>query len=96
MWTVNNDLSIHVPRPTPEMQFIRLANSQLLDIGIQFTAAKGLLVGHDSSVGIATRYGLDAPGIESRRPQWPSGLSRGSAAAGIAGLNPGGAWMCVW
>jgi len=24
-------------------------------------------VGHDSSVGIATRYGLDGPGIESRR-----------------------------
>ena len=37
--------------------------------------------GRDSSVGIATRYGLDGPGIESRwggeifrtRPDWPWG-----------------------
>jgi hypothetical protein len=33
-------------------------------------------VGPDSSVGIATSYGLDGP----CRSQWPSGLRRGSAA----------------
>jgi hypothetical protein len=41
-----------------------------------------LISGLDSSVGIATRYGLDSPGIESRwgeifrtRPDRPSGTS---------------------
>jgi hypothetical protein len=27
----------------------------------------GMAVGRDSSVGMATRYGLDGPGLESRR-----------------------------
>jgi hypothetical protein len=37
------------------------------------------LVGHDSSVGIATRYGLDGPGIECRWGPWgpPSLLRKG-------------------
>ena len=30
------------------------------------TLVRNLVVGRDSSVGIATRYGLDGPGIESR------------------------------
>jgi hypothetical protein len=50
--------------------------------------------GWDSVVGIATRYGLDGPGIESRwgrdfphpsRPalvQWVAGLSRGGKRPG--------------
>ena len=49
----------------------------------------------NSSVGIATGYGLDGPGIES---QWPSCLRRGSAADRLLGLRvriPPGAWMFV-
>jgi len=33
---------------------------------INFSVLMGYLVGRDSSVGIATGYGLDGPGIESR------------------------------
>ena len=54
--------------------------------------------GRDSSVGIATRYGLDGPGIESSRSQWPSGLRRESATDRLLGLRvriPLGAWMFV-
>ena len=44
----------------------------------------------DSAVGIATRYGLDGPGIESRRPwglpnppvQWVSGTFSGGKLLG--------------
>jgi hypothetical protein len=39
----------------------------------------------DSSVGIAARYGLDGPGIQSRRSQWTCGLRRGSLAARLLG-----------
>ena len=52
--------------------------------------------GRGSSVGIATRYGLDGPGIG--RSQWPSGPRRGSAADRLLGLRiwiPPGAWMFV-
>jgi hypothetical protein len=55
-------------------------------------------VGRESSVGLATRYGLDGPGIKSRRSQWPSGLRRGSAVARLLGSRvrmPMGAWMFV-
>jgi len=31
-----------------------------------YTVLYNVYVGRDNSVGIATRYGLDAPGIESR------------------------------
>ena len=34
--------------------------------GICFVNVRGYTVGRDSSVGIATRYGLDGPGIEFR------------------------------
>ena len=46
-----------------------------------------LEMGLYSAVGFATRYGLDGPGFESRRSQWPSGLRRGFATAGILGLR---------
>ena len=52
-------------------------------------------MGRDGSVGTATRYGLDSPGIES---QWPSGLRRGSAAARFLRLRvrtPPRTWMFV-
>ena len=44
-----------------------------------------MLMGRDSSVGIATRYGLDGPEIESRQPpvQWVPGLSRGLSGRGV-------------
>jgi hypothetical protein len=48
-----------------------------------FLTVKGTEVGQDSSVGIATGYGLDGLGIKSRwgrdfhtRPDWPWGLPR--------------------
>ena len=41
----------------------------------------------DSSVGIVTHYGLDGPGIESVRSQWPSGLRRGSTAGRLLELR---------
>ena len=53
--------------------------------------------GWDSSVGIATSYELDGPGIE-RQFQWPSGQRRGFAADRLMGLRvriPPGAWMFV-
>ena len=37
-----------------------------LFILVKITPALSLLMDWDSSVGIATRYGLDSPGIESR------------------------------
>ena len=55
----------------------------------------GLIVGRDSSVGIATRCGLDGLGIESL---WPSDLRQGSAVNRLLGLRvriPPGAWMFV-
>ena len=55
-------------------------------------------MGRDSSIGIATPYGLDGPRIESRSSQWPSGLKRGSAAHCFLGLRlriPPGSWMFV-
>ena len=56
-------------------------------------------VGRDSVVGIATRYGLEGPGIESlpipvaaRSKAWVCGRS----LAGIVGSNPaGGMDVCV-
>ena len=51
-----------------------------------------------SSVGVAIRYGLDGPGIESRRSRWPRGLRRGLVAVRLLGLRvriPTGAWMFV-
>ena len=54
-------------------------------------------MGRDSSVGIATRYGLDGPWIECRS-HWPSGLRRVSTVDRLLGLRvrfPPGAWMFV-
>ena len=48
--------------PLPKRQFIS-----------RYIASR---VGRDSSVGIATRYGLDGPGIESNTPAGP-GLEAG-------------------
>jgi hypothetical protein len=59
-------------------------------------------VGRDSSVGLATRYGLDGPGIESR---WrrdfphPSRLALGPTQPpihGVPGLFPGGKAAGAW
>jgi hypothetical protein len=65
----------------------------------EFASILNKTVGRDSVVGIATRYGLDGPGIESQsRSQWPCGLRRGSSAARLLGLwvrIPPGAWMFV-
>ena len=44
-------------------------------------------VGWDSSVGIATCYRLEGPGLESCRFQWPSGVRQGSAADRLLGLR---------
>jgi hypothetical protein len=62
----------------------------------------GFLVGRDSSVCIATRYGLDGPGIESRwgrdfpHPSRPAlGLTH-SPIQWVPGLSPGGKAAGVW
>ena len=53
-----------------------------------------LLVGRHSSVGIATRYGLDGPGIESRRgrdflhPSRPALGPTQPPIQGVPGLSP--------
>ena len=54
--------------------------------------------GRDSSVGIATRYGLDGPAIQSSRSQWPGGLRRvcdRSLAWTAASNSVGGMDGCV-
>jgi hypothetical protein len=59
-------------------------------------------VGRDSSVGIATRYGLDGPGIESRWGQdfpHPSRPALGPTQPPIQwvlGLFPGGKAAGTW
>jgi hypothetical protein len=40
---------------------------------LKYLTSNNILKGPDSSVGIATRYGLDGPGIES---QWGGGIFR--------------------
>ena len=50
-------------------------------------------VDRSSSVGIATRYGLDGPGIESVRipvAEWFKARVCDRSLAGVAGLNPAG------
>jgi len=65
----------------------------------------GIRVGRDSSVGVATRYGLDGPGIESQLgPDFPHtsiptvGLTK-TPAQWMSGLSPGGkadgAWLSL-
>jgi hypothetical protein len=54
-----------------------------------------VVVGTDSSVGIATRYGLDGPGIESRwsrdcpHPSTPALGPTQPPAQGVPGLSRG-------
>ena len=58
----------------------------------------GKFVDRDNSVGTATRYRLDGPGIEYCPSKWPSGLRRGSAAYRLLGLRVRilpEAWMFV-
>ena len=62
-----------------------------------FDDLKKCLVGSDSSVGITTRYWLDAPGIEFCF-QWPRCLTRRSAVDRLLRLRvriPPGLWMFV-
>ena len=64
----------------PELLFFNLLKST------------GYYMGRDSAVGIATRYGLDSPGIESR---WrrdfphPSRLALGPPVQWVPGLSWG-------
>jgi hypothetical protein len=61
-----------------------------------------MLVGRDGAVGIATRYGLDGPGIE---PQWGPGFPHLSRPAmgptqppiqGVPGFFPEGKAVGAW
>ena len=55
-----------------------------------------LIVGRDSSVGVATRYGLDGPGIKSRwgpdfpHPSRPALGAHTASCQWVPGLFPGG------
>ena len=67
-------------------------------VSVSGVTSLNVTVGRDTSVGMATRYGLGGLGIESCRFQWLSGLRRGSAAYPLLGLRvriPPGAWMFV-
>ena len=63
---------------------------------------KVLVVGRDSSVGIATPYGLDGPGIESWLRQDFPNLSRPAlgptqlSIQSVTGPSPGGKVDGVW
>ena len=46
-------------------QYIHKTNNNLVTSEVYFVQADVCEGGRDSSVGIATRYGLDGPGIES-------------------------------
>jgi hypothetical protein len=55
--------------------------------------------GRDSSVGIATRYGLDGPGIGSRWGRYfphPSRPALGPTQSPIQGVFPGGKATGAW
>ena len=60
------------------------------------------VVGRDSSVGIATRYGLDGPGIESRwgrdfpHPSRPALRPTQPPIQWVPGLFAGGKAAGVW
>jgi hypothetical protein len=54
------------PRPTPKLEDHTLSDVRDCLFNI-FAPTLYIGVGRDSSVGIATRYGLDGPAIESRR-----------------------------
>ena len=46
------------------------ATYQILQLSLMIIYSTVQYVGWDSAVGIATRYGLDGPGIESRWEAW--------------------------
>ena len=54
-----------------------------------------MLVVRDSSVGIATRYGLEGPGMQITVIERSKGRICGRSLAGVAGSNSGGG-MDVW
>ena len=56
--------NIHIPQPTKRKTSNLFKHT---DVGIDFKCANSLQWGRDSAVGIATRYGLHGPEIESRR-----------------------------
>jgi hypothetical protein len=66
-----------------------------------FTAIHNWMGGRESSVGIATRYGLDGPGIESRwgrdfpHPSRPALGPTQPPVQGVWGLS-WGKWAGVW
>ena len=52
---------------SPTILVFRFRTSKIYNVVCLFLSSKTYCVCRDSSVGIATRYGLDGPGIESRR-----------------------------
>jgi hypothetical protein len=61
----------------------------------------GLLVGRDRSIGIAARYGLDGPGIESRGGRYSAPVQTGPGAHPASytmgtGSFPGGKAAGAW
>ena len=54
------------PRLNPAAPHILFWSIETVRIKVQFNVLNSLISGRDSSVGIATRYGLDGPGIEWR------------------------------
>ena len=58
--------SVHHSSIISQLSNIHQSKAALSEPGIIFTAINNGMVGQDSSVGIATRYGLGGPGIESR------------------------------
>ena len=62
----------HVPQPTIPASYHKVCATKENNTVCHLTTVLLLrfvlctVVGRDSSVGIATRYGLDGPGIESR------------------------------
>jgi hypothetical protein len=84
---------------------IRYQNGLVLGLsqvvsGISFVELRAL--GRDSSVGIATRYGLDGPGIESRwgrvspHPSRPAPGPTQLPIHWVPGLFPGGKAAGAW
>ena len=63
MYTRNNNGPKIEPCNTP---YFILVNFETVRIKVRVNVLNSLISGRDSSVGMANRYGLDGPGIESR------------------------------